>query len=392
MYLQQVVCTSKYKILYPMTKVKLREKPMTNGRQSLYLDFYPPIPNPANGKPTRREFLSLYTFVKPKGELQKQHNRETQHLAENIRAQRQLSIQANNYGFLDTKSGTSCFVEYFNGMALKRTKPGTRGKSWLSAVSHFKDFTGGTIRIYDLNERVCNEYREYLINGNTRTRSEKKLSMGSASTYYGKFRAALNHAFKDGLLKENLNQKITSINKRDSPHREFLSIEELQAAVKAECDYPILKKAALFSALTGLRFSDLEKLVWSEVRHSIQDGYSLQYTQQKTQGNEVQYISEEAYNLLGERRAPDQRVFEGLKYSAYNNIHLKTWLVRAGIGKKITFHCFRHTYATLQLSLGADIYTISRLLGHRDLRTTQVYAKIADKAKREAANRIKLQF
>lgn len=376
-----------------MTKVKLREKPMTDGRLSLYLDFYPPIPHPVSGKPTRREFLSLYVFDEPKGVLEKQHNKETKQLAENVRAQRQLSIQAHNYGFLDTKTNTSCFVEYFRALAVKRTNPDpkSRSKIWYSALEHLKDFSGGSLRMCDINEKVCIDYREYLIKAKSRKRNQTKLSMGSASTYFGKFRAALNQAYKDGLLSENINQKLTSINKRDAPHREFLTYEELQAAANAHCDYPVLKRAALFSGLTGLRFSDIEKLVWGELRKS-EEGYSLQFTQQKTQGNEVLPISADAVELMGERRGPDQVVFEGLKYSAYNNIHLKTWLVRAGITKNITFHCFRHTYATLQLSLGADIYTVSSLLGHRDLRTTKVYAKIVDKTKRAAANRIKINL
>ncbi len=65
-------------------------------------------------------------------------------------------------------------------------------------------------------------------------------------------------------------------------------------------------------------------------------------------------------------------------------------MIRAGIEKHITFHCARHTYATLQLSLGTDIYTVSKLLGHENLRTTEVYAKIIDEKKQEAASKIKI--
>jgi site-specific recombinase XerD len=82
----------------------------------------------------------------------------------------------------------------------------------------------------------------------------------------------------------------------------------------------------------------------------------------------------------------------GLEYSAYNNTLLREWVKEAGITKYITFHCFRHTYATLQLSLGTDIYTVSKLLGHRELKTTQIYAKVIDKVKREAADKIKLDI
>ena len=101
-------------------------------------------------------------------------------------------------------------------------------------------------------------------------------------------------------------------------------------------------------------------------------------------------ISEQAFELLGERTIPDERVFVGLKYSAWHNLKLQQWVMKAGISKTITFHCARHTYATLQLTLGTDIYTVSKLLGHKDLKTTQIYAKIIDERKKEAANKIKI--
>jgi len=59
------------------------------------------------------------------------------------------------------------------------------------------------------------------------------------------------------------------------------------------------------------------------------------------------------------------------------------------VTKDITSHCFRHTFATLQLSKGTDIYTVSKMLGHRELKTTQIYAKIIDQTKREAADKNK---
>lgn len=103
-------------------------------------------------------------------------------------------------------------------------------------------------------------------------------------------------------------------------------------------------------------------------------------------------ISEQAYNLLGERGKPADKVFEGLKYSAYENKYLYQWIADAGITKKITFHSFRHTFACLQLANGTDIYTVSKMLGHRELKTTQIYAKVIDQTKRTAADKIKLDL
>ena len=185
--------------------------------------------------------------------------------------------------------------------------------------------------------------------------------------------------------------------KQAETRREYLTIEELNELVKTTCISDLLKRAALFSALTGLRFSDIHKLTWAEIEYINGNGYFLNFDQKKTKGVEVLPISDQAYNFTGGNKSPknmpqDVKVFDGLKYSAYQNKYLSQWIGAAGITKNITFHNFRHTYATLQLSSGTDIYTVSKMLGHKDLKTTQVYAKIVDIAKRKAANSIKLDM
>jgi integrase len=224
-----------------------------------------------------------------------------------------------------------------------------------------------------------------------RTKSNQKLSQNSKYSYFNKFRAALKQAVKDGIIPTNPSEGVEAF-KQGEPQREFLTLEELQAAVQAECEIPQIKTAFIFSCLTGLRWSDVNKLLWSEVQHSNEMGYYIRFRQKKTKGAETLPISEQAFGLLGERQDKDERVFKGLRYSAWHNLKLQQWMMRAGISKTITFHCARHTYATLQLSAGTDIYTVSKLLGHRELKTTQIYAKVIDQQKKEAANRIKLDL
>ncbi|WP_227411536.1 site-specific integrase [Cruoricaptor ignavus] len=103
-------------------------------------------------------------------------------------------------------------------------------------------------------------------------------------------------------------------------------------------------------------------------------------------------ISEQALELCGENGEPNDFVFEGLPNSAWISRPLKKWIESAGITKKITFHNFRHTFATLQLANGTDIYTVSKMLGHTNVKTTQVYAKVVDESKNKAANAIKLKL
>jgi len=136
---------------------------------------------------------------------------------------------------------------------------------------------------------------------------------------------------------------------------------------------------------------------WKEIELIKGVGYVLNYSQKKTKSVEVHPITEQAYSITEGTENPkdmpqENFVIEGLKYSAYHNKHLFQWLVAAGITKKITFHCFRHTFATLQIFMGTNLYTVSNMLGHKDLKTTQVYAKIIDKSKRIAAEKIKLEM
>ena len=372
-----------------MTKVTLRSKAISGNRQALYLDFYPPIPNPETGKTTRREFLKLHIFEKPKTAIERQENKERQSLAENIKAKRQLEIERGQFGFLSDTKRKADFVQYFRELADKRK--GTNSDNWISALNYLEKFTGGTLRFADLDETFCNDFREHLFTAPTNRSTKVTLSQNSVLSYFNKFKAALKQAYKDGYLDKDINRNIDGVKPAET-NRQFLTIEELNKLVKTDCSLPMLKQAALFSALTGLRFGDIKKMVWEEIQESKEQGIFIRYVQEKTKAVEVLPISEQALSFLGERKAHKEAVFGGLTYSAHMNSHLAKWVSKAGIIKDITFHCFRHTYATLQLSSGTEIYTVSKMLGHKNLKTTQAYAKIVDSLKRQAADKIVLDF
>jgi integrase len=287
----------------------------------------------------------------------------------------------------DQERGERDFVAYFAAVADKRK--GSNYDNWVSALAYLKDYTGGSLKFSDLSRQWRYDFRDYLTTAKSLKR-ELTLSTNTAVSYFNKFKACLKQAYKDGLLTEDLNARLEGIRPKE-PRRQFLTIEELNSLAKTECVIPVIKLAALFSAMTGLRHSDIQKLVWSEVGRDG-TGYYLQFRQQKTGGTEVTPISEQAFSLLGEHREGSAKVFEGLSYSAYHNRALYTWLGAAGITKHITFHCFRHTYATLLLSKGASMATVSKILGHRELKTTKIYAKVIDQSKREAAEMIKIEL
>ena len=395
------------------TKVTLRQKKISKGRKSLYLDFYPPIPHPETGEPTRREFLGFYIFdevVKEKNgkskkvklsPIDKQHNTETLKIAESIRQKRENFLNKpeiySEYEKLQLQRkelGEQCFIEYFRKLADKRKA--SNHDNWVSCLNYLETFTNGKLTFANLNERFLEDFKEYLLTTKSNRSDKTTLSVNSAVSYFNKVKAALKQAYKDGILQTDLNSKVQPIRAAET-RREYLTLDELNKLVKTPCNDNLLKRAALFSALTGLRFSDISKMVWRELVYIEGQGYFLNFDQQKTKGVEVLPISEQAYSFTGGTENPKdmelgKKVFEGLKYSAYANKHLFQWIGAAGITKDITFHCFRHTFATLQLFNGTDIYTVSKMLGHKDLKTTQVYAKIVDEAKRKAADNIKLDL
>lgn len=383
------------------TKVSLRHKKISKGRKSLYLDFYPPIPHPETGKPTRREFLGLYIFEKPKTPIDKQHNTETLKIGESIRQKREnflnkpeIYSQYEKEQLKLKELGEQCFIEYFKKLANKRKA--SNHDNWVSALNYLETFTNGSLKFADLNQKFLEDFKEYLLNTKSNRSSKTTLSQNSAVSYFNKVKAALKQAYKDGILQTDLNARVKPI-KAAETRREYLTLDELNKLVKTPCNDVLLKRAALFSALTGLRFSDIQKMTWGELEYINGQGYFLNFNQKKTKGVEVLPISEQAYSFTEGAENPkdmpqDKPVFDGLKYSAYHNKYLFQWIGAAGITKNITFHCFRHTFATLQLFSGTDIYTVSKMLGHKDLKTTQVYAKIVDEAKRTAANKIKLDL
>ena len=379
-----------------MTKVKLRTKAISGNRKSLYLDFYPAVINADTGQPTRREFLGLYIFDKAKTQVDKQHNKETIKLAEQIRQKRdnQLNKPEIYTGYekeqLKIKEkGQQSFVDYFRKLADK--KKTSNYDNWISALNYLIRYTKGSLKFTDLDESFCEDFKDYLLTAPNKRNDKTPLLKNSSFAYFNKFKATLRQAYRDGYLQTDLNSKVRPL-KAEETQRKFLTLEEVNRLAKTECTLPVLKRAALFSAITGLRFSDIKKMVWGELEFIEGQGYFIHFRQEKSEGVEVMPISEQAFSLLGNRRQLFDRVFEGLVYSAWTNSHLSKWLAEAGITKKITFHSFRHTFATLQLSKGTDIYTVSKMLGHRDLKTTQIYAKIIDQTKRDAANKIQLDL
>ena len=370
-------------------KVHLRKREQKKGKRiSLYLEYYKGTRKSDEGKvlPIREyETLRIYLHIKPSTQLQKQENKHNLELAKSIKSKREIDIKNNEFGFLTNTKSNSDFLQYFNKLTEDRLSSIGNYGNWDSTLKHLNKYTNKRVLFKEIDENFCEGFKDYLTNKVKKNNGES-LSSSSVSSYFNKFRASLRQAVKDKIILYNpsIDVKIPKVKEKE---REYLTIEEVRQLEKVECRYEVLKRAFLFSCLTGLRWSDINKLKWKEV-HFDKEGSRIHYYQKKTENLEYLDISEQALSYLGEKGENEDKPFEGLKSSSYFNVSLIQWMLKAGITKHITFHCARHTHATLLLTNGVDIYTVSKLLGHKEIKTTQVYARIIDEKKKEAVNKI----
>ena len=376
-------------------KVKLREKKISGKRLSLYLDFYPAIPHPKTGEPTRREFLGIYLFDKPKNPVDKLHNENNLTIAESIREQRQnvlnkpeIYTEFEKEQLKTKERGEKNFVEYFKKLADKRKA--SNHDNWISAYKYLDAFTNGNLKFADLNETFCEDFKEYLLTTKSNKSSKMLLSQNTAVSYFNKLKAALKQAFKENMISVNLNDKVDCIEPQETI-KQTLTIEELNILAKAECKYSLLKKYVLFAALTGMPYKEMQNLKWGQIEVSKTFGYKIKMIRQKTGKPYLINISEQAYSLLGECKQPSDNVFEEIS-DRDRYYYFPLWLAEAGIKKQMTFHDLRHTYGCLQIDLGTDIYTLQGNMGHQNVNQTMLYAKMSDNLKQVAADKIQLDF
>ena len=371
-------------------KISLHQRKLKDGKTSLSIEYY--RGSELNNEGKRRhlrdyENLKLYLHTSPKTLKEKTENRETLTLAQNILSIRQVEYIQGKFDIKSTTKKKRAFLSYFSEMTEEKQKQDSSNNygNWFSTLQHLKKIVSPNMTFDEVDETFIKKVRNY-IDYDAKSKSNLPLSQNSKYSYFNKFKAALRSAFDDGYLSINYATKIKSFDQAES-QREYLTFEELQSLSKSPCKYEILKRAFIFSCLTGIRWSDINAMTWSEVRDEGKNS-RINFRQEKTDGVEYLYISKQARDLLSERQSPEERVFKGLKYSMTYNTEIVRWCSRAGIFKHITFHSARHTNAVLLLEGGADIYTVSKRLGHREIRTTAIYAKIVDKKMKEAAEMI----
>lgn len=325
--------------------VKIRRKKLANGNVSLYLAIY------INGH-REYEFLRLY-LIHEKTKADKDRNKQTLALANSIKAQRIVDIQNGAHGFKSDYKEQTLFFDYYIALTVKRKKKESKGNfsNWSSCLRHLRKYEPRkNITFADITPKWVQGFKDYLENEaeafgcDRRERKDKRpLSQNSKQSYFNKLRACLRQAYEDGIIRKNPMQGIQGFSTQEGT-RQYLSLEEVRAMAAADCDYPEIKRAFLFSCLTGLRRSDIELLTWGEVT-TLNGRTRLVFRQKKTGGQEYLDITPQAAELIGDRanHKPTDKVFGDIRYPSDTNDSLRIWALRAGIDKHISFHCGRHT-------------------------------------------------
>ena len=250
------------------TNVTLRQKALRNDRISLYLDYYPAIRNPYTMKMSRREFLGIYLYAKPRNEQQRMFNQEMLNKAEAIRCIRVQSLINEEFGFLDKNKQKVYFLAYF------RAKARERYEKWDCVCNHFEKFCSGKCTFGDITVELCEMFRDYLLKCKQIHHPNSYISRNSAAGYYSTFRALLKIAYKEKMLRENLNDFLEKIEWKEVK-KEYLTLDEVKQLAATPCRIPVLKQASLFACMTGLRISDILKLQWSDFEMGPDQGFYI---------------------------------------------------------------------------------------------------------------------
>ena len=278
------------------------------------------------------------------------------------------------------------FIAYFNSIIYK-VHPNSSNSiivNWTRVGKLLSIFSEGKpIPFRKINVKLLEDLKLFMLTAPQGGHKKGTLSQNSAATYFSIVKAGLHRAFIDEYLTVDIAAKVKGIPEL-KVKRETLTLEEAELLAQTPCENEVLKRAFFFAILTGIRLCDIHELTWGEIQKTS-TGWRVDFTQRKTHVVDYLPINEQAYSLCGEPGEHDQQIFAGLTGSSWISRPLKKWIAASGIKKHITFHCSRHTFATLQLENGTDIFVVKGMLGHTNVKTTQIYAHIVDKSKRNAA-------
>jgi len=363
--------------------VRIRQKKLKGGNISLYLDIY------YHGV-RKYEFLELY-LIPEQSSADKVKNAEVMSKAEMIKSERILQLQkAGIDKWEQIKQAdmllTDWMKKYVKETGFAKNTIESREKTLMHLEIHLKESHQEHIRLSDVTKDFFRGFIAYLRTAKNQAIKERVeiIKQNTAHGYQQTLCAALNKAVREGLIPKNPFNQLTAKEKipMAESDREFLTIDELKRLSEADCPNSEVKKAFMFSCFTGLRISDVRKLTKEKIHTSADDkGLYVDTVMQKTKKKVTVPLSQEALLWLPKDTEPGELFFKLPNSLTAIGNNIKKWCENAEVEKDITYHCSRHTFGTTMLTVGADLYTTSKLMGHANVSTTTIYAKIIDQKK-----------
>jgi integrase len=340
--------------------VKVREK-----RGKLYLDIY------TGGKRTWEALHLTLTSDRVQ-------NREIMRLAEICRSRRETQLLAGSWDIQDPVAGRKKLVTYLEEQAKGRAR-----SDYITGCIRYlkKHGNGGAIQLSQITPQWIDGFQRYLLEGTG-------LSPASARSYSKAVRMALRKAVRENILLKNPAESVKGLTEPETD-LVFLSAGEVQRLADTGLAGELgaeVRRAFIFACYTGLRISDIKSLKWGDIER---DPLQIIKRQKKTRRAVYIPLKDTAWNIISGSASddPEGRVFSVLAGTkTQTNQYLTKWAEKAGIRKPVGWHTARRTFATWELENGADIYTVAKLLGHKDIKQVARYAQATDRLRRDAVN------
>lgn len=377
---------------------KLKQKLLSDGNYSLYLDYYlgrVNVKDDVTGEVTskvqrKREFLHLTLLATPRTPIERRQNKETLSLAQKIRFEREQELKDSLYGYRLKKDREINFLDYFQAYIDGYTKKDIRMMQ--IALSRFKDFLKDTpeynkfalrIKPEQITKDMIEAFTEYL----------QSRSVGEgAKSIYARFKKVVKYAIEHDVMIKNPCTGIVIKADEQILRKDVLSLDEIGQLISTHYEHenPVIRKAFIFCLYCGLRFCDVKDLTFANVDYSNK---LLKFEQNKTKGHSASSgviipLNDGLLQLMGKPQQAENAndlIFPLPSYEMCLKA-LKRWVKRAGINKHISWHCARHSFAVNILNNGANIKTVASLLGHSGLKHTEKYTRAIDSLKQDAIN------